>query len=259
MDSNHANKITTTIYVLIVVLAVLVFITYNNINKTVTEKTYLVNNYLYIFIGLLLMTLFSAIFDKYKTLDNLTVIKLFAIFILSLFVLFGLIFTPTQNIITKHLLWVGFLLILSVITYGAYKIALESDILPNILITSGVIVAVMSYVALNTKPEVFDSMGYYLFIGLLALIIFQLVDIIFASPESLMSRNKIYGFITVILFSGFLIYDTQQIRQMGHIMTKVCNGSLDPKTCVDYPTQSLSLILDIVNLFTGLTRTMQEK
>src|SRR5207237_340379 len=89
--------------------------------------------------------------------------------------------------------------------------------------TCAVIIIVLSIIAYMYPPNIFDSWSPYLFVTLIGLVVVELLDIIFSNGNSM--RNKIYGWITVILFSGYMLYDTNILRQNAKIIiTKINNN-----------------------------------
>jgi FtsH-binding integral membrane protein len=101
------------------------------------------------------------------------------------------------------------------------------------LLTLALVIALTVY-AFNTKTD-FTMMGGILYIFLVTLIMVSILGFFF--PSKLL-RTIISG-CGVILFSFYLIYDTQVI--LG-------NGSL-ALTIDDYIFAALNLYLDVVNLF----------
>lgn len=247
------NKQTITIIILSLVLLAFLFFIIKNMAEPLSEQIYLVNTYLYIYAGLIIIILFSAIMDKLSIFQSINPIMLLVIFILSIISIFGIMFTSTNNQLLKHIFLILFLFSISVLTYQWYKIAINNNSLYSVLISLGVIIISLTIIAYTQPINTFDSWGSYLMIGLCGLIVFQIVDMIFGSSEGLFARDKIYAWIAIIIFGGFILYDTQKIRQNAIIINDSC-PTRNQLACADYPTESLSLILDFVNLFASLVR-----
>lgn len=94
----------------------------------------------------------------------------------------------------------------------------------------------ISMFALTTKRD-FSSMGKMLFITLIVIVIASLLNIFFASP---VLQLAIAG-IGAILFSAFILYDTQQIIK-GNFSTPV--------------EAAIALYLDFFNLFISLLQIL---
>eukprot|EP00919_Chromeraceae_sp_WS-2016_P076206 GHVR01180126.1.p1 GENE.GHVR01180126.1~~GHVR01180126.1.p1 ORF type:complete len:211 (-),score=13.41 GHVR01180126.1:97-729(-) len=105
------------------------------------------------------------------------------------------------------------------------------------LVTFLIVVALTAF-ACQTKYD-FTGMGPYLFILLVSLIIFGFVAGIFFSSFGIL--QIVYAYIGALLFSMYLVYDTQLIvggKNRKH------QFSVD-----EYVFAALNLYLDIVNLF----------
>lgn len=244
------NKQNLFIILIGILLLSVVYMIVNNMQKPLTETTYIGTSYLYVFGSLLFLIISSALFNKYHVFDSLTDGKMIAIFILSLISLCGIMVTSSSQQVLKHILLIIFLLTLTVSAYSIYQVAYDNNILSKVLITVGVIIVAMSWIAYSQPLDVFNSWGIYLFFGLLTLIIMEALDIIFNDPTNY--HYKVWGWITTIMFSFFMIYDTQKLRQNAVKVLELCKTQSQFE-CTDYPTQSLGLLLDILNLFQGVT------
>ena len=147
----------------------------------------------------------------------------------------------TTSKIIKHILWVSFVISMAVIMYPLYKKTILDNTFIKVLSTVFIITLILTLFVFFSKRETFSSWGGYLLYGLLALIIFQLMDIIFLDYSY--KKVKIYGMITVILFSGFILYDTDVLLSKKNIINP------------DYPVESMNLFLDILNLFSGISNS----
>lgn len=249
------NNINTTILILVIVLLTVIGMVLKNMMRPLDTSGYIINSYMYIFGSLLMVVLFGAIFDKYKTLEEFTATKLLAVFMLSIISLLGIITTSRENQIIKHISLVIFLLTISVSSYEIYKVANDSGVLFKVLIALAIIVLSLSFVAYTQPLTMFDGWYPYLFVGLMGLVVVQLLDIIFGG-ESTESRVKLYGWVTIVLFSGLLLYDTNKLRQLATVVVEQCKNK-SQFSCTDYPAETLSLFLDILNMFSGLTGIMK--
>lgn len=117
--------------------------------------------------------------------------------------------------------------------------------LPSVLLAAGITAAMffmLTAYACFTKTD-FTGLGPYLFCVLFGLIAFglalTLVSLFCSSCYPLM--HVIYAVIGAILFSMYIIYDTQKIVGGAH---KKFQFSVD-----DYAFAALNLYLDIINLF----------
>jgi uncharacterized protein len=103
---------------------------------------------------------------------------------------------------------------------------------------AAVLFGVMSFYGYFTKKNL-DSIGQYMFVGLIAIIIASLINLFIGSSVVQM----VISAIAVIVFLGLTAYDTQRIRQMV---------SVGGDTGREEVWGALSLYLDFINLFLSL-------
>lgn len=103
--------------------------------------------------------------------------------------------------------------------------------------SAAVLFAVMSGYGYFTKKNL-DSIGQFMFIGLIAIIIASVINIFIGSTV----MQMVISAIAVIVFLGLTAYDTQKIRE-------IVSYDNDGKAEV---AGALSLYLDFINLFLSL-------
>jgi FtsH-binding integral membrane protein len=103
---------------------------------------------------------------------------------------------------------------------------------------AAVLFGVMSFYGYFTKRNL-DSIGQYMFVGLIAIIIASLINLFIGSTVMQMTISAI----AVVVFLGLTAYDTQRIRQMV---------SVGGDTGREEVWGALSLYLDFINLFLSL-------
>jgi len=103
--------------------------------------------------------------------------------------------------------------------------------------SAAVLFAVMSAYGYFTKKNL-DSIGQFMFIGLIAIVIASIINIFIGSTV----MQMVISAIAVIVFLGLTAYDTQKIREM-------VSFDNDGKAEV---AGALSLYLDFINLFLSL-------
>jgi FtsH-binding integral membrane protein len=102
---------------------------------------------------------------------------------------------------------------------------------------AGVLFAVMSFYGYFTKQSL-DSIGKYLFVGLIAIIIASIINLFVGSGPFAMLISAI----AIVIFLGLTAYDTQRLRE------ELSSGG-------DYKVEvmgALSLYLNFINLFIQL-------
>ena len=102
---------------------------------------------------------------------------------------------------------------------------------------AAILFAVMSGYGYFTKRSL-DSMGKFMIVGLIAIIIASIVNIFIGSTV----MQMVISALAIIIFLGLTAYDTQQIREMV---------SVDSTPAVEV-TGALTLYMDFINLFLNL-------
>lgn len=127
------------------------------------------------------------------------------------------------------LMGLSFATIFAVFTMGSIVSAFMS---------AGVLFAVMSGYGYFTKQSL-DSMGKFMFVGLIAIIIASIINIFIGSTV----MQMVISALAVIIFLGLTAYDTQKIREMV---------SVDGDTGREEVIGALTLYMDFINLFINL-------
>jgi FtsH-binding integral membrane protein len=109
---------------------------------------------------------------------------------------------------------------------------------------AAVLFGVMSFYGYFTKTNL-DSMGQFMFIGLIAIIIASIINIFIGSTVFQM----VISALAIIIFLGLTAYDTQKIREMLFY----------DETGTAEVTGALTLYLDFINIFLSLLQLFGEK
>lgn len=112
-------------------------------------------------------------------------------------------------------------------------------------VSTGVLFGTMSLYGYFTKRSL-ESMGQFLFVGLIAIVIASLVNIFVGSTVMTM----VISTLAIVIFLGLTAYDTQQIRQM--ISQDGVGGSAEV-------AGALTLYLDFINIFVNLLQLFGSK
>jgi FtsH-binding integral membrane protein len=102
---------------------------------------------------------------------------------------------------------------------------------------AAILFAVMSGYGYFTKRSL-DSMGKFMFVGLIAIIIASVINIFIGSTV----MQMVVSALAIIIFLGLTAYDTQRIREIV---------STDTSPAVEV-SGALSLYMDFINLFLNL-------
>jgi hypothetical protein len=104
---------------------------------------------------------------------------------------------------------------------------------------AAILFGTMSFYGYFTKRSL-ESLGQFMFIGLIAIFIASIVNIFIGSSVMAM----VISALAIIIFLGLTAYDTQQIREM----LMLNDGNSDTQEIVG----ALTLYLDFVNIFLNL-------
>ncbi|TQR30985.1 BAX inhibitor (BI)-1/YccA family protein [Campylobacter sp. MIT 99-7217] len=121
---------------------------------------------------------------------------------------------------------------LAPLLYSVLRLASGGVIVAQAFALTSVAFGALSVFAINTKRD-FTTMGKMLFIALIVLIVASLIGFFFQSPM----YQLVISSIAAILFSFFILYDTQNIIR-GNYETPI--------------EGAVALYLDFINLFSSL-------
>lgn len=109
---------------------------------------------------------------------------------------------------------------------------------------AAVLFGVMSFYGYFTKSNL-DSLGQFMFVGLIAIVIASIINIFIGSTVFQM----VISALAIIIFLGLTAYDTQKIREMLFY----------DETGTAEVTGALTLYLDFINIFLSLLQLFGEK
>jgi FtsH-binding integral membrane protein len=109
---------------------------------------------------------------------------------------------------------------------------------------AAVLFGTMSFYGYFTKQSL-DSLGKFMFVGLIAIVIASIINIFIGSSVIQM----VISALAIVIFMGLTAYDTQQIREM--VMS-------DTSSAVEV-TGALTLYLDFINIFLSLLQLFGDK
>mgnify|MGYP001165397262 CR=1 FL=1 len=214
-----------------------------------TCNNFIVNTYLYVFASLLLVASFVMLIDKNPEINPFGLGKLTMTMFLLLFVMIILVLMVTlnispRNVFAKHLSWLLFVFLLSLVFYPTYYLSKEMNLFYSTLWTVMIMMILLTGFAF-WKPELISlSIGPILLVSLLAAIVLHIIMIATGTSWQRGGLAKWLAWFLVVLFSVFILYDTKRIQ----VLAKNC------RDVPDYINHSLSFLLDLINLFTNLFR-----
>ena len=126
----------------------------------------------------------------------------------------------------------------------------QTSIASTFFVCAATFVAVSIY-GYTTKRDL-TSMGSFLFMGLIGIIIASLVNMFLRSP----AMHMVISYIGVIVFVGLTAYDTQHIKNMALTQPAGLDAGVVRKGAI---MGALKLYLDFINLFLMLLRIMGDR
>ena len=133
------------------------------------------------------------------------------------------------------LMGLSFAMIFAVFTMGSIVSAFMG---------AAILFGVMSGYGYFTKQSL-DSVGKFMFVGLIAIVIASIVNIFIGSTV----MQMVISALAIIIFLGLTAYDTQKIREELSIET---NGSAEVRG-------ALTLYMDFINLFINLLQIFGDR
>jgi len=204
-------------------------------------SNYVLNTYLYLVLswGIILSTVVSL--NKYKV----PLSTIFAgpvtimLFLSSIVMIIGLSTIPPKYFFTKHIMYLFEIAILGIFLYPLYKN--NKDLFNHVGLTTLIVLISLSVISYYNQNLIKDSWGYYLFFGLVVLLIARFVEIFLLFNKSIDGTSKTLSYFAIALFSLYIMYDTKKVI-------------VNSKNCVnpDYIKESLNLFLDSLNMFTNI-------
>lgn len=235
----------------LIVICIIVY----GVNETLTINIYMFNTYMYILLGIIIVAATWFFTDEYtdEKFFGMTGWHLISLFVITFVAL--IVVTAAHNPIITHIAWLLFMICVGLLSYISYKQSQLNDTLLIIFLSLITLVGILSWFAYTQPLNAFDSWFNPMIAILIGLIIVQLIDYFFfynKNKGGFMTRFRIYSWIALVLFSGFLLYDTQNLRKNAIIATQYCPLQKQSQ-CINYPSASLNIFIDILNLFTSIS------
>ncbi len=137
--------------------------------------------------------------------------------------------------------------LMGVILSFVFIVYTQTSIASTFFVCSATFVSVSIY-GYTTKRDL-TSVGSFMFMGLIGIIIASVVNIFLRSP----AMHMIIGYIGVVVFVGLTAYDTQHIKNMALTQPAGVDSAVIRKGAI---MGALKLYLDFINLFLMLLRIM---
>lgn len=176
-----------------------------------------------------LVEFFFTGFIKYVTIF----LPIVAIFAIS----FALNYKPPKSI--AQLMLLGFSVIMG-LSFSAIFAAFQLTSIVNAFMSGAILFALMSFYGYFTKRSL-ESIGQFLFIGLIGIIIASIINLFIGSSVATM----VISAIALIVFLGLTAVDTQRIRE---------EISIDADTGRAEVIGALTLYINFINIFLSLVQ-----
>jgi FtsH-binding integral membrane protein len=131
--------------------------------------------------------------------------------------------------------------ILNGATLAAIFIIYTASSIATTFITCALTFGACSVYGMVTKRDL-TSMGGFMIMGLMGIIIASLINMFFRSP----GISMVISYVGVLVFVGLTAYDTQKLKQMALNQPVDASGEMLRKGAI---MGALSLYLDFINLF----------
>ncbi len=146
---------------------------------------------------------------------------------------------------TATVLFVLYSCLMGVLLAPIFLIYTQTSIATTFFVCAGTFVGCSVY-GWTTKRDL-TSVGGFMMMGLIGIIIASLVNIFLRSPVMYYA----IGYIGVLIFVGLTAYDTQKLKNMALTQPAGLDGAVVRKGAI---LGALSLYLDFINLFLMLLR-----
>jgi FtsH-binding integral membrane protein len=170
--------------------------------------------------------------------------------IVNIVAMFGLFFATlwaTPGTPLKYILFAAFAFTIGQILKPYVERLEDKDALTRTLIlASGLFVGMMA-VGFYDKQNLL-GWGPYLIAGLLGLIITQVMIGLMEQTEKRKTAINYVRLIGLALFAALTAYDIQRLKRRSEFCARLKKLGVQP----DYPVESISLLLDFINIFTRM-------
>lgn len=229
---------------LLIIICVLFSILLNSFeNGKFTCNKYILNTYLYVILTFNIIALVCLGLEHKKINFKFSIGQTIGIFILTLLLLVSLHFIKAENIIPKHLVWLLFVLGISLVFYPMYSIYEDKSVILSAAFTTIMLTLILSIVAYMRPEWISFKAGPILFMLLLGGLIMEISLLVIYRKNygKISNLLRFMSYFFILVFMGYILYDTKMLQ----IRAKECIKA-------DYIQESLHLFLDIFNIFVRL-------
>lgn len=235
---------------LLTILFTIFFIIKNSISFNPISfhcNNYVLNSYLYIILTLSIFITSILSFDKL----NLNIKNVYTgnykliILLVSFILLVAIGMINPKYFLLKHLIYIFWIILSGLIIFPLYKY--DKTTFDSSALGTLIIIIVLTLISVKYPTLIGENWERWLVIMLLGLFIVRLIKQFLLRKGYIEKNNKftkLIPYITIILFSAFVLYDTKKII----INSKRCGKEIMP----DYINESLKMFLNTKNIFLSL-------
>ena len=253
-NSNNLLKIFCCLVIIVLICIALGHYAFKN--GILTCDHYVFNTYLYIILAIVLMFLIVLINDQYGIFNPILELLSGIIgFIILLILLIGLTYllyhTDPKNILASNAIWLALVFVVGMMLIPFILFARMTGVLGFAGILTIVIVIVVGLLGyyMGDKIITFDW-DKYLMYALIGLIVISLIGYFFIKDaETMLTFIYVISIFSLIIFVLLLLSNHKRLKENAE---KCIDGQVIP----NYPKESWSIVIKIVNIFIDLIRIL---
>ena len=253
-DSNNLLKIFSCLVIIVLICIAIGHYAFKN--GMLTCDHYVFNTYLYIILAIVLMFLIVLLNDQYGVFNPLlNLLSGFMGFIILLGLIIGLTYAlhnvEPKNILASNGIWLALVLLIGILMIPLVFFGRMTGVVGLAGILTVVIVIVVGLLGyyMGDKIITFDW-DYYLRFALIGLIVVSIVGYMFINDvATMLTFIYVLSIIGLIIFVLLLLSNHKKLKENSG---KCIDGQVVP----NYPKESWSLVIKIVNIFSDLVRIL---
>jgi len=253
-DSNNLLKIFSCLVIIVLICIAIGHYAFKN--GMLTCDHYVFNTYLYIILAIVLMFLIVLLNDQYSVFNPLlNLLSGFIGFIILLGIIIGLTYAlhnvDPKNILASNGIWLALVLFIGILMIRLVVFGRMTGVVGLAGILTVVIVIVVGLLGyyMGDKIITFDW-DYYLQFALLGLIVVLICGYMFINDmATMLTFIYVLSIIGLIIFVLLLLSNHKKLKENSE---KCIDGQVVP----NYPKESWSLVIKIVNIFSNLVRIL---
>ena len=258
-DNNALLKIFCSLVIIVLICIAIGHYAFKN--GELTCDHYILNTYLYVILAIVLIFMVILLNDKYGILHRLLdfffykasnpLLSLLFMLVLIIGLSYAIVHIPPQNILASNAVWFLLVMLISLILIPSIYFGRVSGVVGMAgLITVAVVVAtgLVGYYYGDTLIT-FDW-DYYLTWALIAwIVIFILGRFMITTPTEKINFIYIMAIASLIIFVLLLVSYFKTLKQNA-------NKCVDGQVIPNYPLESWSLVIKMVNVFVDMIRIL---